>query len=504
MAQRCSVYVLLLCTVVVVVDCALPGVGIIAPKGKTMRWKTDGSVQTNGWNICFNAQPGGGSSVSCGGHTAASCADCPQGNGAAWCNGACTWDQGTCKPPLTIRKSGKCKGIRVSGGCIDSGNLYDKSQNCKFTFSVKAKIVSVSRFITEAGCDVLTINGKKFSGKPTSAPTKYPTRYPTNAPSFAPSVEPTTPAPTNSPTTVMPTVDPTFAPTAPTPVPTPEQFHIASEGCEEIISASECQHAVFAALPLDRVPLMNSKGHMSYHSIYNSGAPAGCTVANNATKPHSAMSLFIEPRTRPNATKMCQDRELHMCTKAEVSQHWKSLTTSLKETEFLKFFAWVDDGTKSGGDAKMCMVDAAATSAGAAAEEKAAALAQPAAQEKDAKVKPAAQEKDAPALRESAAQASSVGVTANTTNLQVKCGEKLTAIFSTLCCGTVEMWDAVFNPDILGESKDCPFADVRLCPLPSTLQPVCRGPPPTGGEDVSLIDEDLSSSVDEDLSSLDV
>merc|ERR1740130_732959 len=91
----------------------------------------------------------------------------------------------------------------------------------------------------------------------------------------------------------------------------------------------------------------------------------------------------------------------------------------------------------------MCMVDAAATSAGAAAEEKAAALAQPAAQEKDAKVKPAAQEKDAPALREAAAQASSVGVTANTTNLQVKCGEKLTAIFSTLCCGTVEMWDAV-------------------------------------------------------------
>merc|ERR1712166_103882 len=44
-------------------------------------------------------QGGGGSSVSCGGHTAPSCADCPQGNGADWCNGACTWDhsQGTCK-----------------------------------------------------------------------------------------------------------------------------------------------------------------------------------------------------------------------------------------------------------------------------------------------------------------------------------------------------------------------------------------------------------------------
>ena len=340
---------------------------------------------------------------------------------------------------------------------------------------------------------------------PTYAPSRSPSNSPTYAPSFAPSVEPTTPPPTNTPTTRTPTVDPTPGPTAPTPVPTPEQFHISWAECEEEpIPASECHYAVFAALPLDRVPLMNSKGHMSYHSIYNSKAPSGCTVANNVTKSHSAMSLFIEPITRPNATKMCQDRGLHMCTKTEVSQHWKSLTESLKETEFLKFFAWVDDGTKSGGDAKMCMVDAAATSAGAAAEEKAAALAQPAAQEKDAKVKPAAQEKDAPALRESAAQASSVGVTANTTNLQVKCGEKLTAIFSTLCCGTVEMWDAVFNPDILGESKDCPFAEVHLCPLPSTLQPVCRGPPPTGGEDVSLVDEDLSSSVDEDLASLDV
>merc|ERR1711935_925072 len=296
---------------------------------------------------------------------------------------------------------------------------------------------------------------------PTKAPTtKAPTRYPT-------------PAPTHTPTTRTPTDVPTKAPPPPTRVPTPERFHIASEGCEgDPIPASECDYAVFAALPLDRSPLMNSKGLMSCHSIYNSAAPSGCTVANNATEPHIAMSLFIEPRTRPNATKMCQDRELHMCTKTEVSQHWKSLTESLKETEFLKFFAWVDDGTKSGGDAKMCMVDAAATSAGAAAEEKAAALAQP-----------AAQEKDAPALRESAAQASSVGVTANTTNLQVKCGEKLTANFSTLCCGTVEMWDAVFNPDILGESKDCPFAEVHLCPLPSTLQPVCRGPPPTGGED---------------------
>jgi len=39
-------------------------------------------------------------SVSCGGHSADTCANCPQGNGAGWCNGDCTWDgsTGQCKP----------------------------------------------------------------------------------------------------------------------------------------------------------------------------------------------------------------------------------------------------------------------------------------------------------------------------------------------------------------------------------------------------------------------
>lgn len=29
--------------------------------------------------------------VSCGNHEASSCAECPQGNGASWCNGECEW-----------------------------------------------------------------------------------------------------------------------------------------------------------------------------------------------------------------------------------------------------------------------------------------------------------------------------------------------------------------------------------------------------------------------------
>ena len=34
--------------------------------------------------------------VSCGGHSAATCADCPKGNGASWCNGDCYWVNGQC------------------------------------------------------------------------------------------------------------------------------------------------------------------------------------------------------------------------------------------------------------------------------------------------------------------------------------------------------------------------------------------------------------------------
>ncbi len=34
--------------------------------------------------------------LSCGGHTANTCAECPQGYGAAWCNGDCVWSSNIC------------------------------------------------------------------------------------------------------------------------------------------------------------------------------------------------------------------------------------------------------------------------------------------------------------------------------------------------------------------------------------------------------------------------
>ena len=38
--------------------------------------------------------------VSCGGHRARTCRDCPQGNGHSWCNGDCqwNWNRNTCGP----------------------------------------------------------------------------------------------------------------------------------------------------------------------------------------------------------------------------------------------------------------------------------------------------------------------------------------------------------------------------------------------------------------------
>ena len=36
------------------------------------------------------------SGVSCGGHHAPSCYECPQGHGESWCNGDCNWINNQC------------------------------------------------------------------------------------------------------------------------------------------------------------------------------------------------------------------------------------------------------------------------------------------------------------------------------------------------------------------------------------------------------------------------
>ena len=57
--------------------------------------------------------------VNCGGHTAQSCAYCPQGNGHYWCNGDCQWNWGT----------RTCEPARITGQRKDHIHLLSMSKN---------------------------------------------------------------------------------------------------------------------------------------------------------------------------------------------------------------------------------------------------------------------------------------------------------------------------------------------------------------------------------------
>ena len=46
-----------------------------------------------------------GAGVSCGGYSAHSCVDCPQGHGASWCNGDCEWVNEQCVPGISFQHS---------------------------------------------------------------------------------------------------------------------------------------------------------------------------------------------------------------------------------------------------------------------------------------------------------------------------------------------------------------------------------------------------------------
>merc|ERR1712066_685377 len=58
--------------------------------------------------------------VSCGGHKAQSCAACPQGYGASWCNGDCVWKNEQCEP-----------WVLEGPGCEDTTNCFDAALDPK-------------------------------------------------------------------------------------------------------------------------------------------------------------------------------------------------------------------------------------------------------------------------------------------------------------------------------------------------------------------------------------
>lgn len=69
----------------------------------------------------------GSSDVSCGGHRAASCKDCPQGNGAGWCNGDCFWKEGKCSKPGRLTPENPY-------GCFPDGRCQARTCSIHFNY----------------------------------------------------------------------------------------------------------------------------------------------------------------------------------------------------------------------------------------------------------------------------------------------------------------------------------------------------------------------------------
>lgn len=86
--------------------------------------------------------------VSCGGHYASNCANCPQGNGAAWCNGDCTWKNNQCvkKPKKECgngKSADKCAQC-PSGSCASADCTWHPNTSlCRDSFSNDVRTASV-------------------------------------------------------------------------------------------------------------------------------------------------------------------------------------------------------------------------------------------------------------------------------------------------------------------------------------------------------------------------
>ena len=60
--------------------------------------------------------------ISCGNHQAPTCSECPQGNGAAWCNGVCTWSEGECINMVEVDTKNAKGSLKLSGfSCFSLG-----------------------------------------------------------------------------------------------------------------------------------------------------------------------------------------------------------------------------------------------------------------------------------------------------------------------------------------------------------------------------------------------
>ena len=132
-----------------------------------------GSMESCGYNLVGSeALHTGGSSgaswVSCGSHSTQSCAECPQGNGASWCNGECFWEDGQCKLQQEFVVSCGSHNSQSCAGCGPdaswcNGDCYWQDDQCKL------KMVSCGNHESQscAGCGSVAslCNGDCFWGE---------------------------------------------------------------------------------------------------------------------------------------------------------------------------------------------------------------------------------------------------------------------------------------------------------------------------------------------------
>jgi len=88
--------------------------------------------------------------VSCGGHFANKCSECPQGNGSAWCNGDCVWENNKCtsKPKKSCGNGkfvNKCSECPSNPGSCSSDDCawHPHTSLCRDAFSNNVRTASV-------------------------------------------------------------------------------------------------------------------------------------------------------------------------------------------------------------------------------------------------------------------------------------------------------------------------------------------------------------------------
>jgi len=94
--------------------------------------------------------------VSCGGHSASTCSDCPRGNGASWCNGDCTWKRNRCIPKGSSGSSAYAKQM------LNDHNFYRARHNAprmSLDSSLNAAAQSYAEKLASQGTLVHSSNG---------------------------------------------------------------------------------------------------------------------------------------------------------------------------------------------------------------------------------------------------------------------------------------------------------------------------------------------------------